>query len=584
LLNSEHWLDHKLEKQVLTGFGIANYRSFDSKGVYLDGLSKINFLIGKNNCGKSNILRALLMLARASGEYRIQLDGVDRHHGAEAPLIATLACNIGELIANPDLVESYLHGNPPEVRVKVELRSQSPVEMQPIGGNRDFLGHLHHLLTKEATSGSVFDLQKSLEVYFARRLINRLEEDLKNFTYVPPIRELRIGNKDKQVDCFNFDGENVIIELARLQGADETQWEKRKLFAKIEAFVADLLESKDIKLEIPFGAGKILVVTKGQPLPLSSCGTGIHQLVILCSAIAMYEDHVFCIEEPEIHIHPQLQRKFLSFLSTTKNRYFIATHSNVFLDACEDVSIYHVTSNGTRTSIYKVETNKASLAVLSDLGYKASDLLQANGIIWVEGPSDRYYINRWITLLASDLVEGVHYSIMFYGGANLTHCSASSEDDSEGPPDLVPLLKINPKAVVVMDRDDASINSELAAWKQRIISEIGDDNVWVTEGREVENYIRPELIESYLKDRYNQSVKVRLSKRSTFERAVRAALKGAKIERPIDYGNNKAKYSKVFAAAMTLYDVDSWDLKTRINALIEKIRKWNQQDQPLTSV
>ena len=33
--------------------------------------------------------------------------------------------------------------------------------------------------------------------------------------------------------------------------------------------------------------------------------------------------------------------------------------------------------------------------MLNDLDVRASDLLQSNGIIWVEGPSDRIYIKRW---------------------------------------------------------------------------------------------------------------------------------------------------------------------------------------------
>ena len=32
--------------------------------------------------------------------------------------------------------------------------------------------------------------------------------------------------------------------------------------------------------------------------------------------------------------------------------------------------------------------------VLDDLGAKASDIFQSNGIIWVEGPSDRIYIKK----------------------------------------------------------------------------------------------------------------------------------------------------------------------------------------------
>jgi predicted ATP-dependent endonuclease of OLD family len=43
----------------LKGFGIKNYRSFDENGVFIDSIKKINIFIGKNNSGKSNVLRFL---------------------------------------------------------------------------------------------------------------------------------------------------------------------------------------------------------------------------------------------------------------------------------------------------------------------------------------------------------------------------------------------------------------------------------------------------------------------------------------------------------------------------------------------
>ena len=41
----------------LDGFGIAGYRSFGQDMVFIKDLGKVNIFIGKNNSGKSNILR-----------------------------------------------------------------------------------------------------------------------------------------------------------------------------------------------------------------------------------------------------------------------------------------------------------------------------------------------------------------------------------------------------------------------------------------------------------------------------------------------------------------------------------------------
>ena len=39
-----------------SGFGVANYRSFDEVGFVVDHIGQINVFIGKNNSGKSNII------------------------------------------------------------------------------------------------------------------------------------------------------------------------------------------------------------------------------------------------------------------------------------------------------------------------------------------------------------------------------------------------------------------------------------------------------------------------------------------------------------------------------------------------
>jgi len=82
----------------------------------------------------------------------------------------------------------------------------------------------------------------------------------------------------------------------------------------------------------------------------------------------------------------------LDFLRKTDNTYFLSTHSNVFLDAAkqDDTRIYHVGYEGKASKVTRVETTPDSYRVLEDLGYHASDLLQSNGVIWVEGPTDRH--------------------------------------------------------------------------------------------------------------------------------------------------------------------------------------------------
>lgn len=44
---------------MIDGFSISGYRSFDQSGVRIGDLGRLNIPIGRNNCGKSNVLRFL---------------------------------------------------------------------------------------------------------------------------------------------------------------------------------------------------------------------------------------------------------------------------------------------------------------------------------------------------------------------------------------------------------------------------------------------------------------------------------------------------------------------------------------------
>ena len=58
--------------------------------------------------------------------------------------------------------------------------------------------------------------------------------------------------------------------------------------------------------------------------------------------------------------------------------------------------MYHVKKEDELIKLNALDNILGKKGCLDDIGIKASDILQSNGIIWVEGPSDRIYINKWI--------------------------------------------------------------------------------------------------------------------------------------------------------------------------------------------
>jgi hypothetical protein len=567
----------------LLGFGLSNYRSFDDDGFVLRDLKKVNVFIGKNNSGKSNVIRSIGLLSRLKkpGDRIGPLDEkVDVRGGAAAqPAAATVIPTDAVFSAN----EFRVH--PEFRRLRAKLGGQMMVKWSP--GTQAVLPPHPLDVFEIGELASMFGLltarsfpsrqprtrepyyKEGLDAYIVGRAFQALR-NLRPFVAVPVFRELRKSDESPTPDSFEFNGHNVIQRLRDMQIPSLGRDAEREVFVRIRRLIRDLTGEQELVVEIPTTEERILVILHGRRLPLDSYGTGIHHLTLLCSALAMHENHVVAIEEPEIHLHPELQRKFLRFIAEeTNNTYYITSHSNVFLDALEDVSVYHVQCDSVRSTVKSVTANPHARGILTDLGYKASDLLQSNGIIWVEGPSDRVYINTWIQLLDPDLVEGIHYSVAFYGGRVLAHfCCA--DDPVE---DLVEVLKINRNALVMMDRDGDSATAKLNASKERILKELGPESCWVTQGREIENYLRPQLLERYLSEKYGKSIVVRVSRNGRLGKALASATAGEKPK--VRYDDEKVDYARAFCKLMTEEDLDILDLREWLGRVIGHIRKWN---------
>ncbi len=240
-------------------------------------------------------------------------------------------------------------------------------------------------------------------------------------------------------------------------------------------------------LQIPATEDVVNVSIRDKILPLQSLGTGIHELIILAASVTVYDGVVFCIEEPEIHLHPELQKKFIKYIQDkTNNQYFIATHSNAFFDL-EDVNIYHCRLVDDHTECILATTYLQKSTVLLDLGFRASDILQSNYVIWVEGPSDRIYLNHWIKGKAPHFIEGLHYSIMFYGGRLLSHLTY---DDPEVD-DFIQLCRLNRNSCILIDSDKKKPLGWPNATKRRVRDNFKENGAiaWITKGRTIENYI-----------------------------------------------------------------------------------------------
>jgi len=127
-----------------------------------------------------------------------------------------------------------------------------------------------------------------------------------------------------------------------------------------------------------------------------ACGLGLQDLLVILTFAALSDHKLLLIEEPESHMHPDMQRKLLAFLKDeTEKQYFIATHSNVFLDNAYVDRVFFTNFDGHITA--DDITSRAS--ILDDLGYSVTDNLVSDLVVLVEGPTDVPIIEEFLKKL-----------------------------------------------------------------------------------------------------------------------------------------------------------------------------------------
>lgn len=280
---------------------------------------------------------------------------------------------------------------------------------------------------------------------------------------------------------------------------------------------------------------------------------------------------VFCFEEIENNLHPSLQRRFFRYICERiidhDSILFLSTHSAVAIDLFSSSDIAQILRVSREDNCSLVESVSDYLArknLLFELGYHASDLLQCNCIIWVEGPSDAIYVRKWISLLNPDLRDGLDFQCMFYGGRLLSHCSASTPEVAA--PELMSLLRINKNAILLIDSDRKSKRSRLNKTKQRLIKEVDEIGgfAWVTKGKEIENYIP----KSILKDMYSNLDLTKITEYNSVPEAIASAKKIASC--------NKVELATASCEQFTVEMIrEDANLREPLEVIVSRITEWN---------
>lgn len=556
---------------------IDNYKCFGTEVVGFEAIKRMNIIIGRNNTGKSSLLDLLSFITDPEIfiEDKNTFGKIIVGYKLDHELIKecfTSSTSGGSIQGNHytygvGFVDKILH-------IELEIGNNSFSDRKFLTGkytifnNDDFPSNQREHWDKLAKK--IVQRINQYNVFRVGAERNIVPEDEKTELNLSPNGDGATNILHKFINLSTLDSKLVEHDLLK----DLNNILYPDAFFK-DIVVQQVLYGEEYKWEI-----FLEEEDKGR-VPLSKSGSGLKTIILILIQLLLIptvekkepSKIIYALEELENNLHPALQRNLYKFIfdwsKENNTTVFITTHSHIPINmfgVLEDVQIIHLRNNEDRIIPRIALDFQRSSEILDDLDVKASDLLQSNGIIWVEGPTDRMYLNKWIEVFSDGLLkEGQHYQIIYYGGRLLSHYAAT-EDDNE----LINVLLANRNCSILIDSDKRTRQSPINETKKRIKAEFESYNLhcWITKGKEIENYIPKSALENLYEKEIDE----------TFEQYmdIKDFLNSIERGEGDKYQNGKVKFANKVIPHLEKEDLgNTLDLKTQINSLIEQIKSWN---------
>lgn len=469
---------------------IKGFRNFpDNKVIFNDG---VNVIIGHNNAGKTSLLKAVGLLINNDASKRLEIDDFCKTASLtelqaaspEVSISLTITQSDSEDLNSDDLVtvSNWLTKleEPYEAKLTYRFYLQADKESDYLAAlqtvndkDQAWLTIKHEFLryysfrifggdpalqtTADHDSLLKFDFQFLTAIRDVERDMfsgrNTLLRDVLDFFIdyeiksadetVKPVIQKQKEIKDKQL-AFSKISEQMISELQErmkagkdhiLSYAHQTGATFNNAEPDFDGRISEVEMYSAFKLIIGYTALDIKI-------PATHNGLGYNNLIYMSLLLAKMQVNsdgnylgsnakvfpVLAIEEPEAHLHPAMQYKFLKFLKENKDKrkvrqIFVTTHSTQITSA---VSLDEIICLHNEAGIISVgypgkafpdtdSGNKAKEYVQRFLDATRSDMLFAQKVIFVEGLAEQLLLPTLAKYCSKNL-EDYHVAIIPVGG------------------------------------------------------------------------------------------------------------------------------------------------------------------------
>lgn len=164
-------------------------------------------------------------------------------------------------------------------------------------------------------------------------------------------------------------------------------------------------------------------------IPITNKGTGFKRLLMVAyfeylASKTTSKNQIFALEEPETYLHPSLQNDLLSSVLTISetSQFFLTTHSPIFAGATKDSNIIIVRKENSISKYFNYQNEEDIIkSVIEELGVQPDfNLLKsARFIIFVEGKGDVHFITNFANTVLNKQLEEDGIIVTIGGGSSL---------------------------------------------------------------------------------------------------------------------------------------------------------------------
>lgn len=399
---------------MITKLTIKNFKRIQDEEFSFD---HFELLVGANNSGKSTVLQAM-----AIWQYCVEIFRQSKRAGGRGiqvvlpnftalplPEFVLLWNNKTERTYSPKenapqqkeqkyiYIEIILHwrnADKEQMNFGVQLRYQSPQAIYaiPIGGWEKFS-----------------EVEK--------------DESFPNIVYVPPFsgidpheQWLDDGNVRQYVGK-SQPGSVIRNLLYRVIDREDEDINMNKDWGEIQSkikewFGIEILPpqyEKKISTEI-----KVEYKVNNKTFDIISGGSGFHQILILLAFYYGYDKSTTILfDEPDAHLHTNLQRNLLSYFRDKSEKQFImATHSPEFIGNVDMHNIISMLSGEPK----RIDSSENIIRALSDVDN--SDIVRTQDspyILYLEGEDDNRILSSWASILGLSNIYEKFYPYILNG-------------------------------------------------------------------------------------------------------------------------------------------------------------------------